>query len=85
MKMKNENRQDVALNTNEKSTSVTYPVFIISVDAIKCRALLDTGAKNSYILSTIVSKLNKQPVRRDTKKIDMMLCTGNSRLSICNM
>ena len=80
-----EKTQDVILDTNERNTSITYPVVIISVDGMKCRALLDTGAGSSYISSTIVSKLNKQPVRRYTKKIEMMLYTTNSKLSICNV
>ena len=72
-------------HTNKRNTSVTYPVVIISVDDIKCRALLDTGAASSYISSTIVCKLNKHPVRRDTKKIEMMLYATNSRLSFYNV
>ena len=63
-----EKAQDVVLNTNGRSTSVSYPVAIILVDGIKCRALLDTGAGSSYISFMIVSKLKKQAVRRDTKK-----------------
>ena len=54
-----EKTQDLVLNKNERNTSVTYPVVIISVDGNKSRALLDTGAKSSYIPSTIVSKLKK--------------------------
>ena len=77
-----EKTQDVVLNTNERNTSVTYPVVIILVDGIECRALIDTRAGSSYISSAIVSKLNKQLVRRDTKKIEMMLY---SKLSIYNV
>ena len=62
-------------NTNERNTSVTYSVVILSVDVIKCRTLLDTGTKNSFILFEIVSKINKQSVTRDLKKIEMMLYT----------
>ena len=80
-----EKTQDVVFNTNERNASVTYPVVIISVDGVKCRALLDTGTGSSYILSTIVSKVNKQPIGRDTKKIEMMLYTTNSKLSIYNV
>ena len=39
---------------------------------------------STYRLS-ITSKLNKQPVRSDTKKIEVMLYTTNSKLSIYNM
>ena len=55
-----EKTQDVVLNTNERNTSVIYPVVIILVNGIKYRALIDTGAGSSYISSTIVSKRNKQ-------------------------
>ena len=79
-----EKNQNVVLNTNERNTSVTYAVIIISVDGIKCRTLLDTGAGSSYISSTIVKKLNKQPVRTDTMKLEMMQYTTNSKLSIYN-
>ena len=57
---------------------------MISVDGIKFKALLNTGAGCSYIPSTVVIRLNKQPVRRDIKKIEMMLYTTNSKLSIYN-
>ena len=70
-----EKSQGAVLNTNERMISVTYPVVIISVDGIKC----------SYISSIIVSKLNKQPVRRNTKKIEMMLYTANRKLSVYNV
>ena len=80
-----EKTQDVVLNTNERNISVTYAVVIISVDGVQCRALRDTGARKSYISSTIVSKLSKQPVRRDMKETEMMLYATNSKLSIHNM
>ena len=65
-----------------KKQVVTYQVVINLVHGIKCRTLLDIGVGSSYISSTIVSKLNKQPVRRGTKKIEMMLYTTNNKLSI---
>ena len=52
---------------------------------MKCRALLNIGAGSSYISSTISSKLNKQPVRTDREKIEMVLCTANRKLSIYNV
>ena len=52
---------------------------------MKCRALLNTGAGSSYISSTISSKLNKQPVRRDRKKIEVVLYTTDRKLSIYNV
>ena len=80
-----EKTQDVTFNTSERNKSGTYPIVIISVDGIKCRALLDTRAGSFYTSSTIVNKLNKQPVRRDTKKIEMMLYTINFKLNIYNV
>ena len=75
-------RQVKILSSTRMKETGTYQVVINLVHGIKCRTLLDIGVGSSYISSTIVSKLNKQPVRRGTKKIEMMLYTTNNKLSI---
>ena len=39
----------VAANKN----TVIHPVFVIKVEGVKCRALLDTGSSSNYMSSTI--------------------------------
>ena len=53
--------------------SVIYPVVVVRVNNITCRALLDTGAWSSYAHSALLEKLNIQPVRKETKQTEMMM------------
>ena len=53
--------------------SVIYPVAVDKVNNILCRALLDTGAGSSYGSSALLGKLNLRPIRRETKRIEMMV------------
>ena len=39
-----------------------YPVVVVNVDRIKCRALLDSGPGSSYILSSLANRMKKNPL-----------------------
>ena len=49
------------LTTQNKQ--VIHPVVIVKVNAITCRALLNTGASNAYLSVTLIEKINKNPSR----------------------
>ena len=49
--------QQMLLTTGEGA--VMYPVVVVIVDDIKCRALLDTGAGSSYASAALVKRLGK--------------------------
>ena len=53
--------------------SVIYPVVVVKVNNILCTALLDTGAGSSYAPSALLGKLNLRPIRRETKRTEMMM------------
>ena len=55
--------------------SVIYPVVVVVVDGIKCRALLDTGSGSSYASAALVARLNKRPFHVEHRQIEMMLCS----------
>ena len=59
------------LTTN--TSHVTYPVVAIEVEGTKCRALIDTGAGSSYVSSKLISRLNKKPIRRESKRTDTLM------------
>ena len=59
------------LTTN--TSLVTYPVLVIEVEGVKCRALIDTGAGSSYASSKLINKINKKPIRRETKRIETQM------------
>ena len=52
---------------------VTYPVLVIEVEGVKCRALIDTEAGSSYASSKLISKINKKPIRRESKRIETLM------------
>ena len=53
--------------------TVTYPVVVAVVNGVKCRALLDTGTGSCYVSEALVRHLGKKPVRREHRRIDMMM------------
>lgn len=63
------------LVTGDQESSVIYPVVVVVVDGIKCRALLDTGAGSSYVSAALVKRLNKRPTHVEHKHVEMMLCS----------
>jgi hypothetical protein len=62
--------------------AVTYPVVVVDVDGIRCRALLDTGAGSSYASATLLALLNKQPVRKEYRRIEMMMQTSTKMIEV---
>ena len=59
--------------------AVIYPVVVVNVDGIKCRALLDTGAGSAYASAVLIKHLGKQPSRTEHKRIDMMMCSATQK------
>ena len=59
------------LTTN--TSLVTYPVLVIEVEGVKCRALIDTGAGSSCASSKLINKIKKKPIRRETKRIETLM------------
>ena len=60
--------------------AVIYPVVVVDVDGIKCRALLYSGAGNSYASAALVKRLGKQPPKVEHNRIDMMMCSTNQKI-----
>ena len=52
---------------------MTYPVAVIEVESVKCRALIDTGAGSSYVSSKLISRLDKKPIRKGSKLIETLM------------
>ena len=68
------------LTTNEQG--IVFPVMVVKVNGVKCRALLDTGASNSYISSKLMYVLNQRPIARKYRRIDMMMCTTTKKIDV---
>ena len=58
---------------------VVYPVVILEVTGIKCRALLDSGAGSSYASAALLERIGAKPHHSGLRKIEIML-GASSRL-----
>ena len=47
---------------NKGLEQVIYPVVVVDVNGVKCRALLDTGVGSSYASSAILDHLGIRPI-----------------------
>ena len=66
-------------------TNVTYPVAIIKVNGVKCRALLDTGSGSSYISESFINVLKINPIRKEHKTIETLTNSTTKKLKIYNL
>ena len=62
--------------------SVIYLVVVVKVNNITCRVFLDTGPGNSYASSALLEKLNIQPVKKEPKQIEMMMCAISRTINV---
>lgn len=67
-------KRDQLLTANGPSdVPLVYPVVVVSVEGIKCRALLDTGSGNSYASAALLDLLPKRSRRKEVRRVEMML------------
>ena len=59
--------------TSSRDDAVVYPVVVVEVEGVRCRALLDTGAGSSYASATLLDRVGAKPGKRQVRKIEMML------------
>ena len=72
------------LVTTEKR-SLIYPVVIVYVEGIKCRALLDTGAGSAYASAALLDRLHKRAVRKEFRRIEMMMQATSKEIEVHNL
>ena len=68
--------------TSVGKTAVIYPVVVVKVQGVKCRALLDTGAGSSYASAALLSLLQVRPYQRQVHQIEMMLGAVTKQVEI---
>ena len=52
--------------------NVIYPVAIVKINGVKCRALLDTGSGSSYASEDLLDYLTINPARTEIKTIETL-------------
>ena len=78
----NKTRQPNQVMLATGAQGIIYPVVVVKVNGVTCRALLDTGAGSSYISSKLVDILKIKPVTMEYRQIDMMMASANKRIDI---
>ena len=76
---------DNVLQTTNSNTCA-YPVVIINIEGIKCRALVDTGSGANYVSSTIINlinrKINKKPIKSVPKQIVTLISSSMKNIPV---
>ena len=67
------NADDSMTATQIGDGPVVYPVVVVEVARIKCRALLDSGAGSSYASAALLERIGAKPHHSGLRKIEMML------------
>ena len=75
-----EKTSNVLLTIN--GNHVTYPLIIIDIECIKCRALIDTGVGASYTSSTLIDRINKKPIRKQHKRIEAIMSSSTKSIPV---
>ncbi len=70
----------IANDEGKSEGTVTYPVVVVKVNGIKCRALIDACAGSSYASATLLDRIGKKPARKENRRIDMMMQSVTQRL-----
>ena len=65
--------------------SVVYPVIIVEVEGVKCRALLDTSAGSSYASATLLDRVGARPGKRQVRRIEMMLGVATREVELTSV
>ena len=62
--------------------NVVYPTVLVQANGITCRVLLDTGVGSSYGSATRTERIIQKPIRKNYKRIEMMLGTITKTVDI---
>ena len=66
----------------EISNKVIYPVVVVEVGGIQCRALLDTGAGSSYASAALLDVVKSCPCQSKVRTIEMTLGVQTKRVEL---
>lgn len=61
---------------------MTYPVVVVEVEGVKCRALLDTGAGSSYASAALLNRISTRKRTKEVRKIEMLLGTSTREVEL---
>lgn len=59
-----------------------FPVVVIKVNGLTCRALIDSGAGSSYASARLISELVIKPSEIKSQQIDMLLTSRKAKVEL---
>ena len=66
--------------TDGTSSEGIFPVVVIKVNGITCRALIDSGAGSSYASANLISTLKIKPSEVMRQQIDMLMTSRTTNI-----
>ena len=78
-------KESLEVVTGGSNGQVVYPVVDVNMEGVICRALLDTGAGNSYASAALLDKLSKRPQSKEVRQIETRLGSTTHEVSISNI
>ena len=79
-----QSNRDVVMTTGENSEGI-FPVVVVEINGIRCRALIDSGAGSSYVSARLVELLRVKPSLVQTKNIDMLMASKVAKLEVYDL
>ena len=61
---------------------VVYPVVVVNIGGIECRALIYSGAASSYASAKLLDKLGKQPTEVKPRKVMMLMASTTAKMEM---
>ena len=68
------------LMTDGVSGDGVFPVVVVTVNGVKCRALIDSGAGGSYASAKLIKMIDSKPVESRVQRVGMLLDSKTTRM-----
>ena len=80
------NGKNVAMtsSSNDKKEGI-FPVVVVDVNGIRCRALIDSGSGSSYVSTKLIQLLGAKPTETQTRTVDMLMASKVTQLEIYDL
>ncbi len=75
-------KADLMKMTAKTGSECVFPVVVVKVNGVKCRALIDSGAGSSYASAKLIDTLKVKPAETKTSRIDMLMTSQVTRLEV---
>ena len=62
-----------------------FPVVLVKVNGVMCRALIDSGAGSSYASAKLINALEVKPSEIKSQRIDMLMTSQMKKIEIYNV